>query len=240
MQSVRRRRRGLRRSISTAVDTLLNNIPEASVIGIWSTEGNVQNSGGFVDSWDDIRGAAYGPSLVNTLTARPAWDGAGKLITFDGVNDYLRCVIAPTFIDNTILVVGVVPLPTTATVYAMTSIGATASSNQIDWINTPSIRAVSSGPFAVFPAPGAGRKAIIGRLAKVAGNSTMGITVGNNAEVTSTGAGGGPVADTLTVGASRVTAAFGAFACKAIVLLREGSGNYNQFLKDYATFHGAI
>lgn len=240
-RTIRLRRQ--RRNSFTALDKLLNALPEASILGIYYTDVGVQNSGGFVDSFDDCRGASgFGPSLVNTLTARPAWDNVGKLINFDGVNDFLRGANFPggTFNDHTFMVVGTVPLTVTNTVYGMTSIGAATTGLQLDWQNTPSIRAVSAGPFAVFPAPGAGLRAIIGRLLRVGGNGTAGIQIGNAAEVTSTSAIGNAACDTVTIGATRATASFGLFSLRAVVLLREASGAYNAALSAFATSLGAV
>lgn len=53
---------------------------------------------GVVDEWWDYRGeTGFGPKLVGTGTARPAWDAANTEIEFDGVDDYLITAVSSVF-----------------------------------------------------------------------------------------------------------------------------------------------
>lgn len=243
MFAATRRRRRPRPSISAAVDTLLRNVPEALIMGIWSTiESNVQNSGGFVDQIDDVRGVTIAPSLVGAGATRPAWDGVGKLANFDGVDDFLRCnFLAQPFTDHTLLIIGTVPLTVTGRAYGMTSQQNITTGMLIDWQSTPSIRAVTSNAFAVLAAPGAGLKAIIGRVFRTLGTTNnAGIIVGAAAEVTNAVVGVTPSLDQLTVGSNRQNTLAGLFSLKGAVLLRDGSGAYSAALQAFATSLGAV
>lgn len=71
---------------------------DTHVLGFYDVRGGVHVTAGVVFQWDDIRGSSgFGPSLVATGTARPAWDATNLLITGDGVTNNLS--VASTLWD---------------------------------------------------------------------------------------------------------------------------------------------
>jgi parallel beta-helix repeat protein len=71
---------------------------DAAVKAVYDARSGVTASGGYVDAWDDARGAVgYGPQLTAALTVRPAYDAVNKLLTFDGSNDQLVSAASALF-----------------------------------------------------------------------------------------------------------------------------------------------
>lgn len=88
---------------------------DAAVPACYDVRGGVTVVSGVVSQWDDARGAGYGPSLVAAGAARPAWDDANQLVTFDGVDDTLAsafgvAALSLNGIDRTLYVVGYEPV----------------------------------------------------------------------------------------------------------------------------------
>lgn len=91
----RRRRAGGGDDIAALVAALGG---DEVVLAIYDARHGVTASGGFVDAWDDARGAVgFGPQLAGLTTTRPAHNTDDLTIDFDGSDDVLATAEVAAF-----------------------------------------------------------------------------------------------------------------------------------------------
>jgi hypothetical protein len=199
-----------------------------TVVAFYDVRAGVVAPSGSVDSWSDVRGSGFGPTLSNAGAARPTLAADGTF-TFDGVAQFLRNAVASSLgaVTGSCAVVMVLRGQTAITgraaelsVGAATSIIASGQAAGPVWTTKATAAAAMTGNAAV-------PQVLHSRFKQA---TEVGTQVGTGAEVTAADATGAATADRLTIGASRIDAAtlFAPLAGLCAVLVLAGDYTAKQ------------